>query len=568
MFVKVTKSGPRRYVQLVESYRDDDGRVRKRTIATLGRIEQLRDGALESVINGLAKLSGTTAPSAHAGEPPDIAFEPVRALGDVWALNELWNSLGFGELRRVFGRSRRRVDVETLLRVMVLNRLCDPESKLGVLRWLETVAIPGVDVPEVTHDRLLRAMDALMDKREAVDATVAKMLRPLIDQELSVVFYDLTTISVEGEAVVDGDVRKFGKSKDGGIRRQFMLGVVQTAQGLPLHHEVFDGNVAETKTLQPMLDTVLERFPDVRRVIVVADRGLLSLDNLEFLRGIRLRSGAPLEFILAVPARRYGEFATLLEDIHREHCEATEEPVAGESSWQGMRLAWHYDPVMAAQLTAKRAERIERLETLATRLAGKLEGQDEGKRSRGRSLSDGGATAQFYHEVSEARLGRIVRTDLKGKLFSYTIDEAALRHAQLADGKLLLVTNVNDLKPEDIVSRYKALADIERGFRVLKSELEIAPVFHRLPHRIRAHASVCFLALVLHRVMRMRLHASTTGLSPERALERLRRIQYHRIQLNDDEPLTGISSIDAQQRAVLAALEVRQPAASRQLSLL
>ena len=566
MFVKITKSGPRRYVQLVESYRDDDGRVKKRTIATLGRLEQLRDGALDSVIGGLAKLSATAPPEQPL--PPDIAFEPVRALGDVWALNELWKALGFDELRRVFTRSRRRIDAETLLRVMVLNRLCDPESKLGVLRWLETVAIPGVDAAEVTHDRLLRAMDALMDKREAVDATVARMLRPLIDQELSVVFYDLTTITVEGEAVLDGDVRHFGKSKDGGIRRQFMLGVVQTAQGLPLHHEVFDGNAAETKTLQPMLDTVLERFPDVRRVIVVADRGLLSLDNLDVLNQLRLRNGAPLEFILAVPARRYGEFATLLEEIHTEHCEAAEEPVVGEAHWQGMRLAWHHDPAMAEQLTARRAERIEKLEALAERLTTKLDAQDEGQRSRGRTLSDGGATAQFYHEVSEAKLGRIIRTYLNGERFTYDIDKAALRHAQLADGKLLLVTNVEDLTPEAVVERYKALADIERGFRVLKSELEIAPVFHRLPHRIRAHASLCFLALVLHRVMRMRLHASSTGLSPERALERLRRIQYHRIRLNDSEPLAGVSSIDQQQRAVLRALEVRQPAASKQLSLL
>ena len=158
--------------------------------------------------------------------------------------------------------------------------------------------------------------------------------------------------------------------------------------------------------------------------------------------------------------------------------------------------------------------------------------------------------------------------DLKWKWFSYDIDEQALRAAENADGKLVLVTNTTDLPAHEVVARYKALADIERGFRVLKSELEIAPVFHRLPHRIRAHAALCFLALVLHRVMRMRLHASSTGLSPERALERLRRIQYHRIRLNDSEPLSGVSSIDAQQRAVLRALEVRQPAASKQLSLL
>ena len=80
---------------------------------------------------------------------------------------------------------------------MVLNRLCDPDSKLGVLRWLETVALPGVDVTRITHQQLLRSMDALMDHQAEVDAVVAGLLRPLIDQDLSVVFYDLTTIRSE-----------------------------------------------------------------------------------------------------------------------------------------------------------------------------------------------------------------------------------------------------------------------------------------------------------------------------------------------------------------------------------
>ena len=85
------------------------------------------------------------------------------------------------------------------------------------------------------------------------------------------------------------------------------------------------------------------------------------------------------------------------------------------------------------------------------------------------------------------------------------IDAKALARAQMMDGKLLLVTNVVDLEPAEIVQRYKSLADIERGFRVLKSEIEIAPVYHRLPERIRAHASICFMALILYRVMRQRL---------------------------------------------------------------
>ena len=119
-----------------------------------------------------------------------------------------------------------------------------------------------------------------------------------------------------------------------------------------------------------------------------------------------------------------------------------------------------------------------------------------------------------------------------------------------------------------IIERYKSLADIERGFKVLKSELEIGPVYHRLPERIRAHASICFMALVLHRVMRMRLRAGQTGLTPERALQSLKRIQHHRVSINGAQPLSGVSSISAQDSQVFKALKVKPPSQTQQMSLL
>ena len=226
MHVKITTSGPRRYVQLVESFRDDNGKVKKRTVATLGRLDQL-GGELDSVINGLLKVAGRDPMGAKAS-PPSVAFESARAFGDVWTLTELWKELGFGELRRVFRKRRHTTDVEALIRVMVLNRLCDPDSKLGVLRWLQTVALPQLKVARITHQQLLRSMDALIDHQAEVDAVVAGLLRPLIDQDLSVVFYDLTTIRSEGLVTLEKDVRQFGMAKEGVIARQFMLGVVQT----------------------------------------------------------------------------------------------------------------------------------------------------------------------------------------------------------------------------------------------------------------------------------------------------------------------------------------------------
>ncbi len=106
------------------------------------------------------------------------------------------------------------------------------------------------------------------------------------------------------------------------------------------------------------------------------------------------------------------------------------------------------------------------------------------------------------------------------------------------------------------------MADIERGFKVLKSESEIGPVYRRLPDRIRAHAQICFMALHLHRVMRGKLKAAGARLSPERALEQLARIQHHRIHSAQGEPMTGVSTIATDKAEMLSALGVKKPAAS------
>ena len=568
MFIKVTRSGERRYVQLVEAYRDDDGRPKQRTVATLGRLDQL-DSQVESVISGLLRVTGKVAPSAAAVSPvmPSVTFESARDFGDVWALTALWNSLGFDQLRKIFRRTRRVIDVEALVRVMVLNRLCDPDSKLGVLRWVETVALPGVFAQSIEHQHLLRAMDALVDHRDEVEQVLAALLRPMVDQDLAVVFYDMTTIRAEGLSNETGDVRHFGMSKEGLIARQVMLGVVQTADGLPLYHEVFDGNTAEVTTLKSVIEKIVARFP-VKRVIAVADRGLLSTDNLAELQAIKLPGGGPLEFILAVPGRRYGDFVDLLGPMHATQCVDAKQEVLVETVWNQLRLVVAHDPKVSLEAGAKRDARIAELHAQAAQWVGKLDAQDNGKPARGRKLSDGGARARFYHEVCESHLARIVRVDLKSESFTYTIDERALAHARLMDGKLLLVTNAADLRPDEVVSRYKSLADIERGFRVLKSEIEIGPIYHRLPERIRAHATICFMALILYRVMRTRLRASDSGFSPERALSQLRRIQHHRVTLNATQSVAGLSTISQQQTDILFALALKKPTLDAQLTLL
>ena len=176
-------------------------------------------------------------------------------------------------------------------------------------------------------------------------------------------------------------------------------------------------------------------------------------------------------------------------------------------------------------------------------------------------MSDSGTKARFYHAVKDAHMAHLIKVDLQADLFSYTIDEDKKRYLELLDGKLLLVTNTTT-PANEVVQHYKSLADIERGFRVLKSDIEIGPVYHRLPQRIRAHALICFMALILFRVMRMRLKAAKRTESPTTLLESLKRIHQQTVETNDGKTLTGLTEITPDQKSLLAALELTPPSPS------
>lgn len=564
MFIKVTQSGNRRYAQLVESFRNDQGQPRQRTVCTLGRLEE--GGEVDTLIASLQRARGI-APAACALD--GLRFTDCRHAGDIWALSELWRSLGFDDLATAWRRSKTEVDVLTCLRLMVFNRLCDPGSKLGVLRWLDTVALPADSGVITEHQHLLRAMDVLDEHSDKLSTRLATLMRPLIDQDLSVVFYDLTTVSVTGQTDVEDDIRAYGMAKSGLIERQFMLSLVQTAEGLPIAHEVHPGNTAEAKTLLPMIRGLLARYP-LKRVVLIADRGLLSTANMEELDKLQAQlkkdgREVAVEYILAVPAARYGDFAEDLKKLSETQKNGQE--WCAETKWNDARLVVAHDPVAANRRSVARDNTIAELVKLGQQCSVKLDAQDESQRSgkknksKGRPMSDSGTKARFYHAVKDAHMAHVIKVDLKAELFSYTIDEDKKRYLELLDGKLLLVTNTTT-PPAEVIQRYKSLADIERGFRVLKSDIEIGPVYHRLPQRIRAHALICFMALILFRVMRMRLKAAKRSESPSTLLEQLKRIQQQSVETGDGKTLTGLTQITPAQKSLFAALDLTLPTPS------
>ena len=568
MFIKVTTASGRRYAQLVESFRNEAGQPRQRTLASLGPLEP--GGQVDRLIQALQRAQGRDADAPSPDPAPlQLEFLTSRSAGDVWALWHLWHSLGLEDLSLAWGRTRSEIDVLACLRLMVFNRLCDPASKLGVLRWLQTVALPrgfGFAEAPPDHQHLLRAMDVLDDHSAAIGERLSLLLRPLVDVDMSVVFYDLTTVGVEGEAVVDDDTRRHGMSKEGIVARQVMLSLVQTADGLPIAHEVHPGNVAEASTLLPTVRALLQRWP-LKRVVLVADRGLLNLNNLQEIDKLQAQldadgSGVQVQYVLAVPAARYGEFQDELLELQGKH--AADQPWVDELTWtrkdpeQKLRLVVGHDPVAAARRTAKRCQQIQELIALGEEWGGRLDEQDAGKRRKGRPLSDSGAKARLYHAVKDARLAHLIKVDLHSELFSFSVDEERQRYLERLDGKLLVVTNT-DAAAADVITRYKSLADIERGFRTLKSDIEIGPIYHRLPRRIRAHALVCFLALILHRVLRMRLKQARRAESPVRLLEQLRRVHQQTAATPGGHVVHGVTKLAAEQKDLFAAIGVPTP---------
>lgn len=561
MFIKVTQSGQRRYAQLVESFRNEEGKPRQRTVCTLGRLDP--GGEVDTLIAALQRARGIAPASSALAK---LRFTDSRHAGDIWALSELWRSLGFDDLALAWRHSKTEIDILSCLRLMVFNRLCDPGSKLGLLRWLETVALPAGMGAISEHQHLLRAMDVIDTHSNKLSDRLATLMRPLIDQDLSVVFYDLTTVAVTGQTDLADDVRAYGMAKSGLIERQFMLSLVQTAEGLPIAHAVHPGNTAEAKTLLPMIRDLLERFP-LKRVVLIADRGLLSTANIEELGKLQEQlkkdgRDVAVQYILAVPAQRYGDFAEDLKNLHKAQDNTKE--WCSQTQWNTSRLVVAHDPAVAERRTIARDKTIAELLKLGELCSVKLDAQDESqkarreKRGKGRPMSDSGTKARFYHAVKVARMAHVIEVDLKADLFSYSIDEDHKRYLELLDGKLLLVTNTDEA-PAQVVQRYKSLADIERGFRVLKSDIEIGPVFHRLPQRIRAHALVCFLALVLFRVMRMRLKEAKRSESPATLLEQLKRIHQQTVQTGDGKTLTGLTEITPAQKSLFAALDLTPP---------
>ena len=271
---------------------------------------------------------------------------------------------------------------------------------------------------------------------------------------------------------------------------------------------------------------MLEQYP-INRIVVVADRGLLSEKNLTKLPNLGKIGEQTVQFIFAVPLRKYSETRTILSNHDFDNDGIT------EKTFLGYRLVVSYNSKIAREQTLNRRKQIEQIEQHAEELITHM----EVVKTR-TPRQDQKAVNKIKAQARSLNLSRIVKAVIKDEKFTFWIERNALEEAEKLDGLLALSTNVYDLDAETIIDHYKSRVDIESGFRTLKSDIQIAPVRHWIPNRIDAHGMICYLAQVLHREICSKLRARGVSNSVTDVLRTLAQVKYVELSVNK-QGITG-----------------------------
>lgn len=541
MFIRIVKQkrGDKvyRHLQIAESFRDPaKGKApRTRILVQLGTVEGLGDEQIEKLITGLQRAIGREAAPIAASE-----LLLARDFGHVHAVGGVWDALGLSAVLdrcRIAGRSSSAVSA--LVRLLVVNRLCDPCSKLALLDWLVSVWSAG-EPPSYHH--LLRAMDRLIAIKDTAEPLIAKRLLANLEA-VDLVFYDITSTYFEGErSLVDDDVRRYGYSRDHRCdRRQVVVGMVMTRDGIPLCHHVFPGNTVDKTTVVEVVEDLKRRF-HLKRVVFVGDRGMLSDANLERLLG------EEIGFIVAHPLRKNAQATEVLHTLRPAFDEAVDQEQYREELREGVRFVVAYAPEIAADTRANRHARLKKADLWIKDVQHKLATPS----GRGKPPTAQGTYDRIRDYLRDRNLLGLYEVDLAGDKLSVKKNRKALAWEEMIDGVLMLETTDVDLAAAEIVTRYKELAEIERGWRTLKSSLLLRPVYHWTERRILAHIFICVLALQVERWMRNRLKT----ISVAKALRLLQQIKVGELSVNGKTMIMATKPT-AEQKEILHALGVK-----------
>jgi transposase len=540
---RTNKDGSRvRYLQLAHKVRDPEtGKPRDQILYHFGREDQMDRAQIERLIQSLARfLDPATRASVEAGLDAmgaDLQVERALSYGGSYVLDALWERLGIRQtLTSLLGRRSYATDVERLLFALVANRALDPRSKLGVERWVgRRTAIE--DLEEVSVHALYRAMDFLVEHAEELQKAVFFSVAKLLNLEVDLLFFDTTStyFELEEEDAAEEGLRRYGHSKDHRPDLpQVVIGLAVTREGIPVRCWVLPGNTADASLVEQVQQDLAGW--KLSRVVWVMDRGMAGEGQRRALQrggghvilGEKLRSDEPA---IQEALRRPGRYQRV-----RENLDVKEIQVRNGS--ERRRFVLVRNPEEAERDRRVRERQLERLQAEIDRL-------NAGRRHRGEKHTKAVCALKAHPS-----LGRFVKELKGGKL---VIDHARVRDEERLDGKYLLSTTDPSLSAEDVALGYKQLAEVERAFRTLKTTLELRPLYHRLPERIRAHVLLCWLALLLVRVAERQ-----TGETWHRMREELETLSLVDLR-GKDGALQVTTTLSEPQRKLLRQLKINPP---------
>lgn len=478
------------YLQLAHNERDPaNNNTVAKIVHSFGRADQLDREALIRLCKSIARICDIKIVDPMADEtgqngllPRDVTISHTVELGTVLTIEALWERLEIGKiLRQMMAKKKLTVPYDQALLAMVANRLCEPESKLGVWdRWLEKVYLPGCEGLKLRQ--MYEAMDFLHGHMDEVEEAIFFRTASLLNLAVDLIFYDTTTasfaIDYEDEQGEDDEgLRRYGHSKEGTWSPQVVVALAVTREGLPVKSWVLPGNTADVATVEKVKSDL--RGWQLGRALFVADSGMNSADNREelgracgkYLLATRMATIAEVKNeVLSQP----GRYTTVRENLQAK------EVIIGDGE-RRRRYILCYNPREAERQRKHREELVLMLEE---ELAGHR---------------DKDAAAQWAIELlASRRYKKYLTVTEAGNL---RIDRAAIKEAARYDGKWVLETNDDTISLEDAALGYRGLMVIERCFRALKrTQIKMTPMFHWVPRRIETHVKICVLALLLERV--------------------------------------------------------------------
>lgn len=526
-FLKVEKKKSGTYLQIVETYRNESGSPRHRTLYNLGKAEHYRPETLRAMGKKLFELGGGDLKDLLGIETEE---EGRYNYGYHQVYGKLFKHYGLDKvLHWIKSRHDLSYDIVNVVLLLVLERLQSPCSKLASYGHQQEY----LGLPEVKLHWLYRTLDYLDKHSDRFKKVIYRTGRNLFNNSLDVVFYDVTTFYFDSEIEQEGKLRQKGFGKDGKIgKTQILFSMLIDKDKRPISYEIYQGNTYEGHTFEDAVKTLKKEY-NIKRVILVADRGMLSKANLDI-----IEDTAAYEFIVGERLKNLPKTdqAHLLSLKDYEHEWVYERPAEQQPLKIRYRVLKKADKTIICTWSAKRARKDAR--------------QREEKIAKAEKLLK--TPSKLERKASRYFL----KKQATGKNTTYEIDWDKIEQQKKYDGFLAIATNVNDLSTTEILDQYRHLFQIEHAFRTFKSYLEARPIFHWKDSRIRGHLCLCYMAYTLLNHLQLELKNNGIPHTEQTIRKALDRMQVSLIAQGKNKFYLR-SKMNQQQQNILKALKIK-----------